>query len=391
MRRPKLLLIVAAIAAITAVVIVPSAAALDIVDTPPPNGQVGTPYLFQFDMVPGSGSEGMTWKISSGSLPPGLSLTYETQRWARVVGTPTTPGTYKFYLQAIDIPGPWVCCTEEEYSITITTKLTVTSSSLPDASINQPYSAGPLTAGGGTVSSWTLEPNLGSLPPGITMASDGRFSGTPTQAGNFTFTVKANGTPNSDTKQLSIFVIAPLELQTLTGTVPKGTVSFSGTVGSPVTFGFKAAGGREPYTYEIGANLPTTIGLTFDKTTGLLTGTPTAPFGGKVVWKVTDATGATKSIEATVSIAPLLAFDTTKKLGPAKVGKRFSQKIPTKGKGKGVYYASGQFPSGLSLDETTGILSGVPTTAGSFKLKISVFVDGSGKPVQKTYTFKVTA
>ena len=29
----------------------------------------------------------------SGSLPPGLSLSYEGQRWARVVGTPTQAGT----------------------------------------------------------------------------------------------------------------------------------------------------------------------------------------------------------------------------------------------------------------------------------------------------------
>lgn len=387
MRRISILIVTSVVAVVAAALFVPSALALAIDESPPPAGQVGVPYFFQFNMEAGSGSNGMTWRISSGSLPPGLNLSYEGERWARVTGTPTKAGVYTFYLEAIDIPGPWVCCTERQFSITIKDKLIVTTQTpLPDAAINQAYGPVQLNATGGTVNSWSLA--SGTLPTGITLSSSGQIAGTPTQSGSFTFTVKANGSSGSDTKQLTLFVAAPLVLGGPNAVPPKSEpVPLNAKVLSPFSWGIGATGGRTPYTY---SSTPLPAGLVLDPVTGLLTGTPTLAGVTKVTFTVKDGTGATDTLLVTLNVKALLAFaQGTPK--PATVGKRFSWKIPVTGASKTrIYLASGQFPPGLDLDETTGVLSGTPVTAGSFKLKVWVLGD-AGTQISKVYTVKVKA
>ena len=87
--------------------------------------------------------------------------------------------------------------------------ITVTTASLPDANINQPYTSPGLTATGATISSWSLAG--GTLPAGLTLGANGVITGTPTQSG--TFNVHGAGerrAVSSATKQLSLFVLAPL-------------------------------------------------------------------------------------------------------------------------------------------------------------------------------------
>jgi hypothetical protein len=51
---------------------------------------------------------------------------------------------------------------------------------------------------------WSLE--AGALPDGLSFASNGRISGTPTTAGSFPVIVKASNSAGSDTKTLSIVI-----------------------------------------------------------------------------------------------------------------------------------------------------------------------------------------
>lgn len=104
-----------------ALVAIPAASALDIADTVPPAGKVGQPYSWTLAAREGSGSPPLTWVIPhTGVFPPGLSTTVSTDtRSATVHGTPTQAGVFRFFVQLRDSPGPWVCCTEEEFTITI--------------------------------------------------------------------------------------------------------------------------------------------------------------------------------------------------------------------------------------------------------------------------------
>ncbi len=67
--------------------------------------------------------------------------------------------------------------------------ITLAPTTLPNATLGTPYSQ-TLTATGGTAP-YTFAVTGGTLPPGLTLATTGTLSGTPTGAGSFTFTVTA--------------------------------------------------------------------------------------------------------------------------------------------------------------------------------------------------------
>ncbi len=86
--------------------------------------------------------------------------------------------------------------------------VTISTSSLSDAIVNQSY-AQPVNASGG-VSPLRYLVSGGSLPPGLTLSTNGIIAGTPTTASTYTFTVKVEDsttpTKQSATKELSIGV-----------------------------------------------------------------------------------------------------------------------------------------------------------------------------------------
>jgi hypothetical protein len=268
-------------------------------------------------------------------------------------------------------------------------RLVVVTPSLPDANLNQAYAAPALSASGDTVNSWSLA--SGTLPPGLALASNGVISGTPTQSGTFSFSVQANGNGTSDTRGLSIFVLAPLELQTLAGKKPPTTgLTAKAAVNAALTTGVKAVGGRGPYTFVAGGVLPP--GITLDPATGALTGSGTAAGRYSTTITVTDATGAKISVPWSFTILPLLEFAKGKGLTVGTVNRLYSAKIPVSGKdAKTAQFAiSGKIPPGLELDETTGRLTGTLLKAGTYRLRVFAFSQ-NGAPINKLFVLKVRA
>jgi len=80
---------------------------------------------------------------------------------------------------------------------------TITTASLPNGTVGTAYSQ-TLAATGDTPITWSLE--SGTLPTGLTLATSGTISGTPSTANTFTFTVKATNNAGSITKSLSITI-----------------------------------------------------------------------------------------------------------------------------------------------------------------------------------------
>ena len=393
MRRIRILTL-AAFACLTVLALAPSTSAGDFAEGPCngepaklcPTGTVGQPYSTQFTLKE-PGDCGPSFAVSSGALPPGLSLSSD-EGAAR--GTPTQAGTYTFFITvsySCGLKSP----SDQQYTINVNPqvqRLVVTTPSLPDANIGQAYTAPALAAANGTVSSWTLA--AGALPAGLTLGSNGVISGTPTQSGLFTFTVQANGSPNNDTRSLSIFVLAPLELQTLAGKKPPARgLTAKAAVNAPLVTGVKAVGGRGPYTFVSTGALPP--GLTLDPQTGAITGAGTT--AGRYVPSVTvtDQTGAKVSVQWSFTILPLLDFVNGKALPAGKVDRLYSARIPVRGKDARLaqFAVSGQIPPGLELDET-GRLTGMLLRAGTYRLRVFAF-GSSGAPVSKIFRIVVRA
>ncbi len=83
----------------------------------------------------------------------------------------------------------------------------ITTESLSAGGVGDPF-AETLTATGYPVPTWNIA--TGVLPAGLTLATDGELSGTPTASGVFIFTVKATNASGSDTKQLKLTVSSPI-------------------------------------------------------------------------------------------------------------------------------------------------------------------------------------
>ncbi|WP_395742930.1 beta strand repeat-containing protein [Prosthecobacter sp.] len=311
------------------------------------------------------GTAPYTYSLSSGTLPSGVTLNASS---GVLSGTPNVAGTYTFTLGATDANG---CSATQAFSVVMSCPtLSISPASLADGTVGTAYSQ-TLTASGGAspYASWTV--TSGTLPAGLTLSSSGVISGTPT-AGNgagVTFTVRttdANGCQGSQAITLQICPVVTLSPTTLA----------TATVNSAYSQTITSSGGASPYTYTVSSGtLP--AGLTLSSA-GVLSGTPTSTTSRTFTITATDANGCPGSRSYTLAPAcPLIAV-TPATATRATVGVAYSQTLAASG-GLAPYgswtVTSGTLPAGLSLNASTGVISGTATTA-----------NGSGA----TVTFRTT-
>jgi hypothetical protein len=354
---------------------------LSILTTSLPNGAVGTVYPTQ-TLSAGGGQPPYRWTISTGTLPPGLTL---DGTFGRISGTPTTNGAYPFTLMVTDNQSNTAT---GSLSITIGAGVTITiaPATLPAGSINTAYSQ-TLTASGGKAP-YTWSTTAGTLPAGLALNSTtGVISGTPTAAGTSSFTVQATDSNQATGQQaLSITISAAATLTITTTTLPSGTVNaaYSQTLA--------ATGGTPPYTWTLSSGtLPT--GLTLNASTGVISGTPTAASTSSLTVQVTDSAKATatKTLGIVIVAASTPLAVTASALPPGTVGIVYNQSPLTVTGGTPPYkYAlSSTSNDGLSINPSTGAISGAPTAAGSFTL-IALVIDSSSPQQQVSQNLPLT-
>ncbi len=333
-----------------------------------PGATVGVPYTATIGVA--GGTAPYSCMQTAGTLPAGLSLSATCV----VSGTPTTAGTSTVTVKATDSGTPTETVSGPE-SITVSpAPLSLTFSTLPDATVGVPYSATIGVAGGSAPYSCTQ--TGGTLPAGLTLSPACVVSGTPTTAGTTSITVKATDSSN------------PVE--TVTG--PEGiTVSPAGsliltnppnaTAGTPYSGTIGVSGGTAPYSCTITAGtLPAGLSLGAGC---VITGTPTTPGTVTVTVKGTDSGAPVKTITGPVSVtvtpAPLTL--TMAALPGGTVGVPYTATIGISG-GTTPYsctLVSGTLPAGLSLSASC-VVSGTPITAGLSN--VTVKATDSSNPVE---------
>jgi len=325
-----------------------------------PNGVTSAAYTATLQST--GGVAPITWTVSIGSLPAGLTLNPGT---GAISGTPTAAGTSSFTVQAADSGTPQQKVTKA-LSITIVQQLVITNASLPTGAVNSIYSATLQSSGGTPAVTWAV--TVGTLPAGLTLnAATGAITGTPTTAGMSSFTAQAtdSGTPQQiATKQFNIIINPVLAISTTS--LPSGTV---GTVYSQSLQ--TNGGGISPIAWSITlGSLPP--GLTLNAGTGVISGTPTTATGSPFNFTVQAADSGTpqqtssQALSISIATAPLSVATTG--LPNGVVGQSYNSAILQSAGGNPPVTWSisvGALPAGLTLNASTGAITGSPTAPGT--------------------------
>lgn len=374
-----------------------------------PVGTRDAPYSFDFkSLVSVSGGTGgmadVVFSLTSGTLPPGLSLS----PGGVLSGTPTIAATSL----TISVTATYQGATSQQlYTLNIahpTPQITMGAGALPDGTKGASYTfdfrpLASVSGGSGGIGDAVFSVASGTIPAGLTLASNGLLSGTPSEATtgqSFGILGSYQGANSQQTYTIKIGNPAA-QITLATGALP------AGTQGSPYTFDFKSlasvtggSGGIGDASFSVvGGNLPAGITLAAN---GVLSGTPssaTAP-SGQALTILASYQGATKQQTYTLKIdsPPAQITINTGVLPDATVGQPYSfdfkSLVSIAGGTGGISdatfsVASGSIPTGLSLN-SSGLLAGTPSIATpaigqTFNIKASY----QGASSQQAYNVKV--
>ncbi|MGA5304069.1 putative Ig domain-containing protein [Nucisporomicrobium flavum] len=235
----------------------------------------------------------------------------------------------------------------------------------------------PVASAGGTLPlTWSAT----GLPAGLTMtAATGLISGTPTTAGTSSVTVTV--IDRDKRTDVSSFTWKVFAVPALTN--PGNQTSRTGTA---VSFQPVLAGGQAPVTWNI-TGLPT--GLSYNTTTGLITGTPNTVQTLTTTITVTDA--GKRTATATFSwrvLTPVQLYNP----GPQSMenNKNVGTFTPYAWGGTGSYTWQAQnLPDGLRMDPVTGEVSGVVVHGTRYVVTVTA-TDSAGGTATMTVVCTVT-
>ena len=285
-------------------------------------------------------------KFSATGLPSGLTLNART---GFISGTPTAiDGSYNVTLAATNAGGTG----NKAFGLTVAPTLPVITSA-----VSATGSVGSAFSYKIAASNFARTYAATGLPSGLSVnATSGVISGVPATAGNATVVLSASNGAGNATKSLAL-TIKPLPPVI-------SASSASAKVGTPFVYQITAS--NSPTKYRA-TGLPN--GLTDDMMTGVITGTPICIDG---IYNVTIAatnSGGTGNNTLTITVAPTLPVITSEASATGAVGSAFSYKIAASNFAR--TYAAIGLPSGLSMNATSGVISGVPVTVGNSTVVLS--------------------
>ena len=301
-----------------------------------------------------AGGPVVSYSISP-SLPAGLTLNTST---GAISGTPTVLSTATTYT---------VTATNSGGNTTATISITVNdiipsalSYSTPNAFTNGTTISNLVpSVSGGAVVSYSISP---ILPSGLSFnTSTGVISGTPSTASPATnYTITAANSGGSTNAVISIAV----------NEIPPSNLSYTSSnifnVCIPITALSPSVSGGAAVSYSISPSLP--AGLNLNSSSGVITGTPSiaSPTTNYTITATNSVGSSSTTITILVNGAPNITYATYG--SPLVLTKDQPMNVLSPTNTGGViqsYSVSPSFPQGINLNNTTGVISGVPTSISS--------------------------
>jgi hypothetical protein len=344
-----------------------------------PDGIVGVAYTTQ--LMAAGGTQPYGWSIQSGSLPAGLTLS----AGGVLSGTPTAAGVSTATFKVVDSAGAPLTATAPLAVRINPAPLVINTTSVANGTVAVAYGGATLSVSGGIAPySWTVV--AGSLPTGLTLASNGTLSGTPTAAGSTSVTIQASDaqSPAATATRSFSLTINPAILQVSTASLP------SGQIGSSYSAALSATGGTSPYNWSLASGtMPSGLALSAN---GVISGTPTATAAAAITVQVVDSQSPTHNASRTLTlnVSATAVTITTSSLVNGNTKTAYNAVLAATG-GVAPYswtITSGSLPAGLSLN-SNGTIAGTPTAAivASFTVQAA---DSQGAPASATRTLTLT-
>jgi len=334
--------------------------------TSSPNIQCVQTVPFSTMLTAQGNASPLTWSIASGQLPDGLTLDPAT---GTISGTPT--GFFgEPTIQAADAKAVGT----KQFNFVVFSKLTINSASPANAHLNAPYSLNFVGQGSSAVASWSI--SAGQLPPGLTFASSqldpntATISGTPTQVGNYSFTISAQDYTLPQTATMDATVVVDSHLAITKSAIKNASQNLA------YSDSFAAVNGHTPYHWALNGPLP--AGVSINSSSGKITGTPTDFGTFAYTVSVTDSStpAQTDSAQLLLNIAQQLQIFNN--LGTAYINLPFFGSLNAAGGSFPVTWIvlSGSLPPGLTLDPN-GTVSGTATQLGAYHFVVQATDSGT--------------
>jgi len=250
-----------------------------------PNAVAGAPYSAQLQ----AGDRAVTvvtWKVTSGSLPAGLTLAGN----GTISGTPTAAGASTFTVTATSSDVNSVTRTDSKQLTLNVVALTATASRRA-AEVGIPFRASLLATGGQAPYTWS---GAAGTPPGLSVGGDGVISGVPTRAGSYTVTVHLVDAGGA-AKDVQVPLAVRARLAIATKSLP------AAAAGRKYSAKVALRGGVAGFRWSIASGvLPR--GLNLVARTGTISGVPAAAGTFRIKVRVRDSLGAVSTKALTLRV-----------------------------------------------------------------------------------------